>query len=312
VQEKQEDTARTWKLPLCRSYLYVPATKLELFEKALASEADAVILDLEDGVAVDRKPEGRRNLVELLKSPCKKPLYIRINPLDTEFAAEDLDAAAGLPITGIRIPKARRASEVAAACERLRRLGFPGGVQLLVETADGIMNLRELARADVLIEMLGLGEGDICTDLACEKHFLWPARWEAVLVSRAFGLQRPIQGGHPALVDSEHLELTTHEGRQAGFFGRIALHPAQLATINRVYTRCIHEVEYARDALERLGDVVGRGQRTTRDMHGRYLSEWYRASGERVLREFDRFGALKSCPECRSGVSRPAETSYPR
>jgi len=312
VQEKETDTSRRWKLPPCRSYLYVPATKLDLFEKALASAADAVILDLEDGVTVERKPEGRRNLVKLLTSPSPKPLYIRINPLQTGFAPEDLDAAAGLPITGIRIPKARRASEVAEACERLRRLGFRGGVQLLVETAEGIMNLRELARADPLVEILGLGEGDICSDLACEKQFLWPARWEAVLASRAAGLQRPIQGGHPGLADSEHFEQTTLEGRHAGFFGRIALHPSQLATINRVYTRCIHEVEYARDALKRLEDVTAKGQRATRDAHGRYLSEWYRASGERVLQEFARFGALESCPECRSGVSPPPGTSYPR
>jgi citrate lyase subunit beta/citryl-CoA lyase len=185
-------------------------------------------------------------------------------------------------------------------------------VQLLVETAEGITNMRELARADALVEVLGLGEGDLCTELACEKRFLWPARWEAVLASRAAGLQRPIQGGHPALADSEDLELTTREGRQAGFFGRIAMHPSQLATINRVYTRCIHEVEYARDALARLDDVIGKGQRTTRDMHGRYLSEWYRASAERILREFDRFGALESCPECRSGAPAPGGTSYPR
>jgi citrate lyase subunit beta/citryl-CoA lyase len=311
VQER-ESAPRKRRLPLSRSYLYVPATKLELFEKALAGEADAVILDLEDGVALERKREGRRNLVGLLTSPCRKPLYIRINPLDTEFAAEDLEAAAGLPITGIRIPKARRASEVAAACERLRRRGFPGGVQLLVETAEGILNLRELARADELVEVLGLGEGDICSELACEKEYLWPARWEAVLVSRAAGLQRPIQGGHPGLADSEHLESTTYEGRRAGFFGRIALHPSQLATINRVYTRCIHEVNYARDALARLDDVVRKGQRATRDARGRYLSEWYRASGERVLREYERFGALESCPECRAGAAPPAETSYPR
>jgi citrate lyase subunit beta/citryl-CoA lyase len=230
-------------------------------------------------------------------------LYIRINPLDTEFAAEDLDVAAGLPITGVRIPKARRASEVAQACMRLRGLGFPGGVQLLVETAEGIVNLRELARADAMVEMLSLGEGDLCSELACEKPFLWPARWEAVVASRAAGLQRPIQGGHPDLGESAHLEQTTYEGRRAGFFGRIALHPAQLATINRVYTRCIHEVEYARDALGRLRDVIATGQRTTRDMHGRYLSEWYRTSGERVLEEFERFGAIESCPECRSRAS---------
>jgi citrate lyase subunit beta/citryl-CoA lyase len=306
MQGKDANAPKRWRLPPCRSYLYVPATKLELFEKALASEADALILDLEDGVTVERKPEGRRNLVELLKSPSSKPLYIRINGLQTGFGQEDLDAAAGLPITGIRIPKARRASEVAEACERLRRLEFRGGVQLLVETAEGIVNLRELARADPLVEMLSLGEGDLCSDLACEKPYLWPARWEAVLVSRAFGLQRPIQGGHPGLADSEHFERTTSEGRQAGFFGRIALHPSQVATINRVYTRCIHEVEYARDALARLENVTSQGQRATRDMHGRYLSEWYRVSGERVLEEFDRFGALPSCPECKSpGISYP-------
>ena len=89
MQEAEPD--RPWKLPLCRSYLYVPTTKLELLPKALASEADAVILDLEDGVPVERKPEGRKNLNELVAIPHDKPLFVRVNPLQTEFAAADLE-----------------------------------------------------------------------------------------------------------------------------------------------------------------------------------------------------------------------------
>ena len=111
---------REWKLPPCRSYLYVPATKLELFEKALASEADAVILDLEDGVSVERKKHARENLVELLAAPYAKPVYIRTNPLQSDFAEADLETAARLPVTGIRIPKLRRASELIEACQRLQ------------------------------------------------------------------------------------------------------------------------------------------------------------------------------------------------
>jgi citrate lyase subunit beta/citryl-CoA lyase len=307
VQYQGADVKREWKLPPCRSYLYVPATKLELFEKALASEADAVILDLEDGVSLERKKQARENLVELLAAPCAKPVYIRTNPHQTDFAEADLETAASLPITGIRIPKLRRASELIEACQRLRAVHFSGGLQVLIETAEGVMNLREIAQADPLVEILSLGEGDLCADLACEKERLWPVRWDTVVVSRAVGLLRPIQAGHPGLSGSEHLEMTTLEGKRAGFFGRIALHPAQLPIINRVYTPCIHEVDYARDALERLTDVISKGQTTTRDMHGEYLSEWYRAEGERVLQEFALFGALDSCPICVPPADSPSK-----
>ena len=171
------------------------------------------------------------------------------------------------------------------------------------------MNLREIARADPLVEILSLGEGDLCADLGCEKEILGSVRLEAVVVSRALGLQRPIQAGPPELSGTELLEATTLEGRRAGFFGRIALHPAQLPIINRVYTPCCHEVDYARDALARLEDIRSKGQTTTRDMHGRYLSEWYRVTGERVLMEFQLFGALEGCPTCEPGE--PSHGEHP-
>jgi citrate lyase subunit beta/citryl-CoA lyase len=303
MQHQREGAEREWKLPLCRSYLYVSATKPELLGKALASEADAVIIDLEDGVSIERKKDGREALAELADVPRSKPLYIRINQLQSEFAEEDLEVAALLPVTGIRIPMVRCASDIVEACQRLRALGFAGGVQVQIETAEGFVNLREIARADPLVEILSLGEGDLSADLACEEEWLWPLRAEAIVVSRAAGLRRPIQGGYPELSASRQLELTTLEGKQAGFFGRIAVHPAQLSTINRVYTRCAHEVDYARDALERLADVGAGGQTTTRDMHGKYLSEWYRQQGERVLQEFDLFGAVDGCPVCSPGES---------
>jgi citrate lyase subunit beta/citryl-CoA lyase len=294
---------REWRLPLCRSYLYVPATRPELFPKAIASEADAVIVDLEDGVSVDRKQHVHQDLIDLLATPQVKPVYVRTNALQSRFAALDLETVATLPIVGVRIPKVRCARDVAEGCELLRKLEFGGGLQLQIESAEGVLRLREIAQADPMVEFLSIGEGDLSVELACEKSQMGSVRWEVVVVSRAFGLQRPIQGGHRELAATSHFEQSTREGKQAGFFGRIAIHPAQIPVINRVYTPCRHEVAYARDALERLEAVICSGQTTTRDMHGEYLSVWYRARGERILREHERFGALDDCPACRSNES---------
>ncbi len=289
---------REWKLPLCRSYLYVPATKPELLDKALASEADAVIVDLDDGVAPDRKVEARESLAEQLPGPRDKPVFVRVNALQTDFAELDLECAAHLPVTGIRIPKVRSANELARACDRLRELGFAGGLQAIIENAEGVVNMREIATADPMVEMMSLGEGDLPSDLGCSPEHLGPIRLDIVVVSRATGLRRPIQAGHPFTSESRQPDWTALDGKQAGYFGRIAVHPAQVPAINRDYTPCIHEVDFARDALGRLSEMISKGQSTTRDMHGRYLSLWYRAQGERILKEFELFGARDGCPTC--------------
>jgi citrate lyase subunit beta/citryl-CoA lyase len=291
-----------WKLPPCRSYLYVSGTKPELFPKALASEADALILDLEDGVPIQSKARARDAVASLLETPPAKPVFVRTNQLDSAFAEEDLEVAARLPVTGIRVPMVHRARELGEACQRLRDLGFTGGLQVQIESAEGLVNLREIAQSDPFVEILSLGEGDLCSELACDREALRPARLEIVIVSRAVGLQRPIQAGHPDLSGSEPPGLTSREGREAGFFGRIAVHPNQVPAINRAYTPCAHEVDYARDTLERLQVAIESGQTTTRDTRGKYVSEWYRPRGERVLRDAEVFGALDGCPTCNPGA----------
>ncbi|MEM1113001.1 MAG: CoA ester lyase [Pseudomonadota bacterium] len=281
---------RDWTLPLCRSYLYAPATKPELYEKALVSEADAVTIDLEDGVAESRKTEARELVSDLLRADLPKPVFVRINSLESGLAEADIEALAGLAITGVRIPKVRRAEEVAQLCQRLRDIGFEGGVQLQIERAEGVLNLPEIARADSMIEFIGIGERDLSIELGCARDNLDPIRMQLLLVSRAHGLRPPIQGSFGIASDLDEYEQSTLAGKQAGFFGRMTIHPSHIDVIHRVYTPSRQEVDYARDALERLVAITREGQTTTRDQNGDYLSVWYRTVGEGILELARQFG----------------------
>ncbi len=105
-----------------RSYLYVPGDDARRIEKALASEADAVVLDLEDAVAPNRKEEARATVARVLESEPRRPVFVRINALGTELAAADIDAVAAGQLAGLRLPKVESVESVRLVAETLEEL----------------------------------------------------------------------------------------------------------------------------------------------------------------------------------------------
>ena len=124
-------------LPI-RSYLYVPGSDPRRIEKALASEADAVILDLEDAVAPNRKEEARTTVAEVLRSEHEKPVFVRINAPDSVLAEEDVEAVAGPRLAGLRLPKTESPESVRRVAQHLEKLGCEAGLQCLIESALGL------------------------------------------------------------------------------------------------------------------------------------------------------------------------------
>ena len=223
------------------TWLFVPADRPDRVEQALASDAHAVIVDLEDGVTPNRKEEARRNLA-VLATPQPKPVYVRVNPRDED----DLAAVGGLPLAGIVVPKVERASDIP-----------DGPVVALVETALGLERAFDLAQHPSVVG-LAIGEADLASQTGARGSGLDWARARVVNAAVAAGLPRPPQAVYMHVRDLAGLAAACAHARDLGHLGGMAIHPDQLPVIERAYRPTELELDTARATLERLAaDGVG-------------------------------------------------------
>ena len=236
-----------------RSYLYVPGNDQHRIEKALATDADAVILDLEDAVAPNRKEEARKVVVEMLHAKPTKPVFVRLNAPGSDFVEQDIGAVAGVNLTGVRLPKTESAEDVLSVASMLEGSGDDIKIQCLVESALGLESAFEIARAHESVIGMSIGEADLAADLGVrESSHLAYARSRIVAAARAASLPHPVQSVYTDVRNTEGLRQSTEEGKSMGFIGRSAIHPAQIAIINEVFTPTSEEVEEAEELLDRL------------------------------------------------------------
>ncbi|MGB3635347.1 MAG: CoA ester lyase, partial [Rubrobacteraceae bacterium] len=243
-----------------RSYLYVPGNDRHRIEKALATDTDAIILDLEDAVAPNRKQEAREVVSEVLRAGPAKPIFVRVNAPGSEFIEQDIKMIAGPNLAGIRLPKTESAEDVESVALVLEGFGCAIKIQCLVESAIGLELAFEIARAHESITGMSLGEADLAADLGVQKStHLTYARSKIVTASRAAGLPHPVQSVYTDVRDTEELRRSTEEGKSMGFIGRSAIHPAQIPIINEVFTPTDKEAEEAKELLERLDNESASG-----------------------------------------------------
>ena len=220
------------------TWLYVPADRPDRVEKAIASRAHAVIVDLEDGVAPGAKTTARAGLSGLLTEPRGKPVYVRVNAGDSD----DLEAVARLALSGILVPKVARPEDVPA-------IDLP--VHCLIESAAGLEAAYEIARA-AGVAGISLGEADLRSETGALEGGLDWARGRIVNAAVAAGLPRPPQSVYPHVRDEEGLARSCARGRELGHLGRAAIHPDQLHVIERAFLPTADEVERARATLARV------------------------------------------------------------
>jgi citrate lyase subunit beta/citryl-CoA lyase len=201
------------------TWLYVPGDRPDRFAKAVASGADAVILDLEDAVAANRKQYARAAVADFLADPHGVPVYVRI------ATAEDLPATRGAD--GLRLPKVESPEQVRAVAALTEMELHP-----LVESAAGVEHAYAIATADPAVASIGLGEADLRSDLGVsdEAALAWP-RGRVVVAARAAGLPPPAMSVYPDVSDVDGLDASCRLGRRQGFLGRAAIHPRQLPVI---------------------------------------------------------------------------------
>ena len=241
------------------TWLYAPADHPDRVFKALASEADVVIVDLEDAVAASAKKPARQGL-DVLLSEQTRPIQIRVNDLTTPWFVEDCQTVNALPKhVGVRIPKVESADQVRQAADAL-----PGrALTPLIESAIGVEMAFEIASAHPQVEALGLGETDLRSSLgiSSEVALQW-VRSRVVVASRAAGFGPPAMSVYQNLTNLEGLAASCALGRELGFRGRSAIHLRQLATIRWAFMPTPDQIERARLILERAAEAADRGRGT--------------------------------------------------
>lgn len=232
--------------------LYAPGDRPDRVEKALASEADVVIVDLEDAVAPAAKDRARSETARLLAT-ADRPVQVRVNHVSTPWHTDDVAMLAALPAdVGARVPKVESAAEV-----REFAAALPGrSLHLLLESALGVERAFEIATASEQVASVGLGEADLRSDLRLtdDAGLTW-ARSRVVVAARAAGLPSPHMSVYPHVKDVDGLSASCRAGRALGFLGRAAIHPAQLGPIRGAFLPTDAEVERARTVLDRVGDA---------------------------------------------------------
>ncbi len=265
--------------------LYVPASRPNMIEKAAASEADGVCIDLEDAVAADEKTASRANVVRAFKELDfgRKLKAFRINGLDTPYAYRDLVEVveqAGDRIDVVMMPKAHLAQDVRFVCMLLTQIehaqGFERqiGLEVQIESAKGFVWLREIADASPRIQALIFGPGDYSATMQMpvanigemdENDQLYPGhRWHAVMhavvaTARAFGL-RAIDGPYAGYKDAAGLERAARIARVMGFDGKQCIHPSQIPVVHRIFSPSPEEVAHARGVVQAYEEAARAGR----------------------------------------------------
>ncbi len=272
---------------LQRSELAVPASRPELFAKALAGDADYVFLDLEDAVSPNEKVAARAQAIAGLRDHDwrgrGKTISLRINGLDTHYMYRDVVdvvEAAGDRLDTVLIPKVGTASDVYMVDALLTqiedahgRTDLPRrvGIEVLIETALGMANVEAIAQSSRRLEAMHFGVADYAASLRARTVSIgglnpdYPGdQWHAsltrmIVACRAYGL-RPIDGPFGDFQDPDGYRAAARRAAALGVEGKWAIHPSQIALANEVFTPTTPEVDRARRILVAIDEAAAGGR----------------------------------------------------
>ena len=240
-----------------RTYLFVPGDRPDRFDKALASGADAVVLDLEDAVAPADKPRARDAVERRLRdarAEDRARFVIRINDEATPEFEADLAMLARAQAAHVMLPKTERTVTVATV-----RAACPGiGVLALIETARGVLNADALAGAEG-VQRLVFGTIDYALDLGLSGDPIGfdPAANRLALASRAAGLPAPVAGVTPDVTDPEPLLADLQRARAHGYTAKLCIHPKQVALVHNALQPTAAEIDWATRVIAAAQGAAG-------------------------------------------------------
>ncbi len=269
-----------------RSELAVPASNWRMIEKAAQSDADLAFLDLEDSVAPDSKAVARDNVIRAFAELDwhGKPRVFRMNALDTPFFYRDLieivEHCPGM-VDMVLVPKVNCPEDIYVIDTLLTQIesvagqSVPVGLEVLIETADGLINCEAIATASPRVESIVFGPGDYTASLRIPSVSIGtPDEWDAAYPGHRFHypMHRLLVAGRAAgirVIDGPFADFRNSDGfraacllaRSLGFDGKMCIHPSQISVANEVFSPSQHEIDWATR-------VVNEYERATREGRG--------------------------------------------
>lgn len=292
------DCDNSSSIPRMRSWLFAPGDSAKKMGKAIASDADIALLDLEDSVVPENKAAAREQVVAALASaPDRARVWVRINPLSGDWTAADLEAIVPAQPGGVFLPKAEGGQDVEALnamlTEREQAAGIAVGsikvAALVTETAAAMFTTGSYDGAPRLVAM-SWGAEDLSSELGASQQrgrdgeylpVFEMARSLCLLGAVKAGVA-PIETVQPEFRDLDALEARARSVRAQGFRGMLAIHPAQVAPINAAFTPSAEELARARAIVQAFAENPGAGALA---LDGNMIDRPHLALAERLLAE---------------------------
>jgi citrate lyase subunit beta/citryl-CoA lyase len=253
-----------------RSKLFVPGSRPEFFAKAMAGEADAISIDLEDAVEESRKTEARAAVREFLRGlPAgkSKTIIVRVNGIATEHFEADVEAIAGPGLDLINVPMTetgddvRKAAAVIARVEKAKGIVQPIGILANVETAKAFRLAAEIASADPRVAGLQLGFGDLLEPLSIDRYD------PAVVLHFQLGVRLAAgeagvfayDSAFANIKDTDALRREAETARRLGYLGKSAIHPSQVPVINAAFRPTDAEIAHSLRVVDAAREATAKG-----------------------------------------------------
>ena len=267
----------TDKLGPIRSALFVPGDRPDRVDKAVATVADRVIIDLEDAVAVSQKAQTRALVRDKIIAHRDRRVLVRVNGLETDFILGDLEAVVVKELGGLMLPKTESSHQVAEIHRLIvdleKKQGLKAGntpVILLVESALGVQNIFQITSAVAELNrefLIAMGAADYGLDMGIEitkdgGELIYP-RSRIALACRAAGMAPPLDT--PFMIDLKDIEALKEDAaraKQLGFQGKLCIHPNQIEPVHGIFTPTAEEISFARRVIDAFEAEEARGSAT--------------------------------------------------
>jgi len=248
------------KISVRRSFIFTPGLNPDMFPKAIASGADMVCIELEDGIAIKDKDEARKNTIEALKTLEVKSgveLVVRVNCQRTKFGLLDLEAfiSSKLKVKAIMLPKVKTPDEIKFIDDLLTDCNLDTDLHVIMETNEALQNIYEIAHSSKRIVALYFGGVDMAAELRVPNSYenLLYARSKLVHAGASVGID---------VIDVPYLDLEDMDGmkkeaelvRDLGFTGKGSIHPKQIDVLNEIFTPSKEEISKAKKIVDQFSE----------------------------------------------------------